>query len=256
MRYMISASTDIGISKKTNQDSLAVRLYDSSYGEICFAVLCDGMGGLSKGELASAEVVKAFCNWSMQSLPAFCANGLSEDLIRQEWTRLAVEQNVRISNYSKAAVGSSVGTTIAVALFVGNRYYMMNVGDSRVYQITSELVQLTNDHSVVAEKIRQGVYTKTQALNDPMRSVLTQCIGASPKVTPEYYFGTVAPNAVYMLCSDGFIHYITDEELLLYMAPSKMADSTQMKQVTDYLINENKSRRERDNISVITVRTF
>ena len=255
MRYVISADTDIGISKKTNQDSLSVRLYDTPYGEVCFAVLCDGMGGLAKGEVASAEVVKAFCNWSATVLPALLATGLTPDMIRRDWNDIVLAQNDRISQYSMS-VGADVGTTVVTALFIGSNYYIMNVGDSRAYRITNTLTQITNDHSVVAEKMRQGVLTKEQALMDPMRSVLTQCVGASPKVKPEFYFGSAAPNEVYMLCSDGFIHVISDEELLRYMSPEYMVNAQQMKQTIGFLINENKLRREKDNISVVTVRTF
>ena len=64
MNFLVSSETDIGISKKTNQDSHVVRIYSTPIGRVVMAVLCDGMGGLSKGEVASASLVRAFCNWA------------------------------------------------------------------------------------------------------------------------------------------------------------------------------------------------
>ena len=60
MNYIISANTDIGIVKSTNQDSLSVKVINTSIGKMAFAILCDGMGGLEKGEVASASVIRAF----------------------------------------------------------------------------------------------------------------------------------------------------------------------------------------------------
>ena len=60
MNFLTAAHTDVGIRKKTNQDSLMVRVADTEYGQVCMAVMCDGMGGLSKGELASATLSRLF----------------------------------------------------------------------------------------------------------------------------------------------------------------------------------------------------
>ena len=72
MRFEIAADTDRGIVKETNQDSLLVKCFSTCKGDMAFAVLCDGMGGLSKGELASATVVRAFDRWSDEQLPELC----------------------------------------------------------------------------------------------------------------------------------------------------------------------------------------
>ena len=70
MNYLIAAQTDIGPVKKTNQDSYCIQTARSKrYGNLLFAVVCDGMGGLKKGEVASATVVARFTDWFAQSLP-------------------------------------------------------------------------------------------------------------------------------------------------------------------------------------------
>ena len=63
MKYEIAVQTDIGIKKDTNQDSCCVKEAVTEKGNILFAVICDGMGGLAKGEVASATLVKTFSNW-------------------------------------------------------------------------------------------------------------------------------------------------------------------------------------------------
>ena len=82
MNFIVSASTDIGTVKESNQDSLQVKVLTVNGEKLVFAVLCDGMGGLAKGELASASVVKAFDRWAKERLPALCAAGVAEGGIR------------------------------------------------------------------------------------------------------------------------------------------------------------------------------
>ena len=69
MRFEAIADTDIGISKTTNQDSLIIKHGKSDRGEILMAIICDGMGGLAKGELASAAVIREFAKWFEEELP-------------------------------------------------------------------------------------------------------------------------------------------------------------------------------------------
>lgn len=105
-----------------------------------------------------------------------------------------------------------------------NQYYIIHVGDSRVYLINDKVNLLTHDQTFVAREIAAGRMTKEQAKTDSRRSVLLQCVGASPVVEPEFLSGTIQKNAVYMLCSDGFRHQITEEEMLVKIGPSQEAD--------------------------------
>lgn len=255
MNFLVSATTDIGLTKKTNQDSFNVRVYNTSAGKVCMAVLCDGMGGLAKGEVASASLVRAFVKWSQERLPVLCDNGFSDSDIRKEWVNIAVEYNEKIKAYG-ASCGANMGTTLTAILITASRYYIINVGDSRAYEIADAVKVLTKDQTVVAREVEMGLITPEQAENDPRRSVLLQCIGASPDVYPDMFFGDTKENSVYMLCSDGFRHEVTEDELFGYLNPNVMVDVNQMKQNMDTLIEINKQRQERDNISVVSIRTF
>lgn len=255
MEYIISAATDIGISKETNQDSYGVKLIDTKLGRIVAAVLCDGMGGLSKGELASATVVDAFQKWMMERLPVLCEFGITDDVIRDEWTDIVLQCNEKIHAYGYSA-GIDLGTTVAVLMLTGTRYFIMNIGDSRVYEIADRARSITRDQTVVAREVESGIITEEQAMVDPRRSVLLQCVGASDEIVPDLFFGETKKGAVYMLCSDGFRHEITPEEIHQYLNASVNTDAGQLQQNMKTLIELNKQRQERDNITVVTVRTY
>ena len=253
--YIISASTDIGIKKDTNQDGLLVKSFNTRYGKMVFAVLCDGMGGLAKGEIASSETIRAFDEWFYNSLPGLLSERIEDSLIRQQWSDIVRNQNERIKKYSNS-LNLNMGTTVVAGLFTQNRVFIMNVGDSRAYEIMYGVRQITKDHTVVNDEVEKGILTPEQALNDPRRNVLLQCIGASDKVYPGFYFEEVKSDAVYMLCSDGFIHEITENEIFNAMKPANMTDKITMKQNIDLLIETDKQRLEKDNISVIAIKTF
>lgn len=255
MDFIIQALTDIGNVKETNQDSMSVKKLGTCQGNMAFAVLCDGMGGLSKGEVASAAVVKAFERWIQEDFPVLVQAPLQESVLKSQWENVLWEQNQAIQSYSRK-IGCSMGTTAVVMLLSQGRYYIMNVGDSRAYEIGSGLCQLTEDQTVVAQEVREGILTKEQAKTDSRRSILLQCIGASENIFPAMYCGEVKKDAVYFLCSDGFHHEITEQEIAYYLQPAVLCDAQTMEKNGRYLISLDKQRQERDNISLVTVRTF
>lgn len=255
MNFIVSANTDIGITKSTNQDSLSVKVINTPQGRMTFAILCDGMGGLDKGEVASASVIRAFDKWVNNDLPTLCETEIEDSVLRNQWGQIITEQNKIIGSYG-ARQGVRMGTTAVILLLTKKRYYIMNVGDSRVYELTDNLKLLTNDQTFVAREVALGNMTPEQAERDERRSVLLQCVGASDEVYPDMFFGDVKENAVYMLCSDGFRHEITTDEIFEKLRPDVLFDDSTMNKHTVELIELNKQRKERDNISVILVRTF
>ena len=121
-------------------------------------------------------------------------------------------------------------------------------------EIAAYVRQLTEDHTVVANEVRLGNLTKEQADHSSIQNVLTRCVGVQEEVYPDLFFGEVQRDAVYMLCSDGFRHRITEDEMQKYLRrPAE--GSLQMKRQEEYLIELNKQRGETDNISVITIHT-
>lgn len=254
MRYIATYHTDVGISKKTNQDSLAMKIVETKEGKVAFGVVCDGMGGLSKGELASKEVIMAFCSWFDDVFVDEVESGsFEESKLIAQWNDIIQTQNKRLGEYGEAN-NIMLGTTVSALLLYKDNYYIVHVGDSRIYNMSQEVTQLTKDQTFVAREIEAGRMTEEQAKTDPRRSVLLQCVGASPIVEPEFTKGLIIPESVYMLCSDGFRHQITDQEMIDKIGPKVCKDEEEMKYGCIYLTELVKNRRETDNITVAIIK--
>lgn len=254
MKFLVSAYSDIGIKKKTNQDSVLVETAQVGKGEIAFAMVCDGMGGLEKGELASATVIKAFAQWFQFSFPQMLENGFSDRILEERWREIIYAQNSRIQTYGNEQ-GISLGTTAVCILIYDGSYYVMNVGDSRAYRISAHVEQLTKDQTFVQREIDAGRMTLKEARVDSRRNMLLQCVGASEYIEPDFFKGDVREDEVYMLCSDGFRHIITEEEIYEQLSPMALETEKDMLENSTYLTELNKHRREEDNISVVLIKT-
>lgn len=251
MKYIATADTDIGTTKQTNQDSLVIKHAKFECGEVLMAVMCDGMGGLSKGELASAVVVREFNNWFDNELP-FELRNIDLRVIGGKWSSLLKTLNSHILEYGYAC-NANIGTTFTGMLFIRDGYVIVHVGDSRAYRIDSAIRQLTTDQTYTAREVARGNMTPEQARVDRRRNMLLQCIGASKTVEPQVICGVVERGA-YMLCSDGFRHEITAEEMYESLNPINLINKDSMHSNVKYLIEQVKRRGERDNISAILIK--
>ena len=252
MRFIATADTDIGISKDTNQDSVLIKHAKCDGKEVLLAVVCDGMGGLSKGELASATVIRAFAKWFDEELPYELEN-VDLQVIGAKWSLLLKELNAQILEYSKENSIEGVGTTFSGILFIDDQYVIGHVGDTRIYHIGASLAQLTTDQTFVAREVSRGTMTLEQAKIDKRRNLLLQCVGASKVVEPQIICGKTEKGA-YMLCSDGFRHEITEAEIYESLNPINLMNKDAMHNNAKYLVEQNKKRAEKDNISVLLIK--
>lgn len=253
MHFLSAAHSDIGTTKQNNQDSLCLKIAETKLGEVAFAVVSDGMGGLKKGELASATVIRAFSDWFDKVLPNNLGNTVDLKQIAEQWSNLISSLNYKIAEYG-IKTGIQLGTTICAIIVINGKALVCNVGDSRAYSLGSNVIQITKDHSVIAMEIETGRLTKEQAKFDPRRSVLTQCIGASQKVTPDFYEVTANPGTAFAICSDGFVHEISNEEIFSALNPSSIETENAIKPCLIDLVERVKSRGEKDNISVVYIK--
>ena len=251
MRFVTIADTDIGISKSTNQDSLVYKHASVEGEEILMAIICDGMGGLSHGELASATVIRAFSKWFDEELPLELEH-MDLQVIGAKWAMMLKELNQKLLEYSKH-LRNGLGTTCSGIFFMGGKYVIVHVGDTRIYQIGSSLHQLTTDQTFVAREVSRGTMTWEQAKTDKRRNMLLQCVGASTAVEPEVIVGSIE-RGMYMLCSDGFRHEIGEAEMYERLNPAVCKDKDTMGKNARYLIDQVKARKEKDNISVILIK--
>lgn len=256
MKYKIALQTDIGIKRETNQDSCCIKEAVTNAGTVLMAVICDGMGGLAKGEVASATLIKTLSKWFEEELPEILAMDNPFEEVKYRWDRMIKEQNQNIAAYGKK-LKLQLGSTITAMLILENgRYIIAHVGDTRVYKITNTTIEvLTEDQTVVARELKQGKLTPEQAKMDPRKNVLLQCVGASRIVKPAFYYGSVHTDECYMFCSDGFRHVITNEEILHAFAPDQNDNEEQMNKHIVDLIELNKFRHENDNITALLIKT-
>lgn len=255
MTYFGAALTDIGIKKNTNQDCIAVKIAESDLGQVAFLIICDGMGGLEQGEVASATVITRFSNWFEEQFPFILQTGLEMDRLKEDWRSIINRVSIELDKYGTEK-NIKLGTTLTAMLIYNGKYYIVHVGDSRAYELGDEVKILTEDQTFVAREIKLGRMTPEEAMQDSRRNVLLQCIGASSVVEPAFYEGEVSENVVYMVCSDGFRHVITSEEINGYIGRDVVTDVESSRRGMSELIRINKERLEEDNISVALVKVI
>ncbi len=214
------------------------------------AIICDGMGGLDMGELASSEVVRVFDRWFMEN-----AGGILGDpdmaAIQSTWVNMLESVNKRMLEYSYRKC-LEIGTTFTGMLIAGDEMMAVHVGDSRIYLVNDGACQLTEDHTFVAREVKRGNMTPEEAECDMRRNLLLQCVGASADIKPQIIRGRVMPGT-YMLCSDGFRHEVSEGEMTRAFFFGKNPGKTPMKTRARQMIDLAKKRGEHDNISLILI---
>ena len=163
--------------------------------------------------------------------------------IRNSWEDIIYSMNQKIKEYG-ASQGVEMGTTITAVLFLKDKYYAIHVGDSRLYELSDGCRQITEDQTLIA---------KEQALTDSRRNVLLQCIGVTQKLLPAFYSGNINGEAAYLVCSDGFRHVITPDEIYQLCRPLQNLTQKVMQVNLTSLVERVKQRGERDNISAVLI---
>ncbi len=249
MNYVARAVSDIGIKRKSNQDSFCYEVAQYHGEQLAYLVICDGMGGFSKGEIASAEVLTTFDDWFRKRMPEILETGFSAEALREEWYSMAEAENLRISKYAEEN-RLKMGTTLTAALFLGEQYYILHVGDCRLYEIReSDVLQLTHDHTVTQREIDNGELSPEDAEHDSRQHILLQCLGAGRDIAPDFVVGTIRSDASYLLCSDGFRHKFSRAEMLQYLNAHNNSTQKKIQKNLENAIERIKDRGETDNIT-------
>lgn len=252
MKFVSSICSDIGNIKKVNQDAALVRQAEIERGTVLFAVVCDGMGGLQKGELASSTVILRMSDWFEKSFPELLYQNFTPAAIKESLMQLFGQLDSQISAYGNAH-GIKLGTTMTALLLVDDAYYICNIGDSRIYYLDNEIRQMTKDQSYIQREIDMGRMTEEEALLSDQRNVLLQCIGAGKGVVPDFLIGEYQPSTAFLLCSDGFRHVISNQEMLNELYPEDLGDESDIEQKLRRLTDVVKLRYEDDNITAILI---
>ncbi len=259
--------TDIGRYRSENQDAFALVPLSE---DALLAVVCDGMGGAAGGKLAAELAIERFtslvCERVRPCLSQFFRN--SEDFsdptdetdenlaiieaIMKEGLAGANDAVYHHAKDSMEYVG--MGTTLVALLLIGSRAYVCNVGDSRLYHLTSRVMkQVTRDHSYVQMLIDTGLLAPHQAAAHPDRNVITRAIGTQPIVTGETFFLILKPEESLLLCSDGLSGYLSNEEIYTRVWGSRAVFETPNEEKVKALIDAANENGGRDNITAVLV---
>lgn len=198
--------SDIGRVRKVNQDD--VRFCQKNDHE-CLVVLCDGMGGHNAGEIASQTVCDDIIDNYQKQDPFTDAQKIHDWILSaiHHAHQLVVQKSNESSNYE------GMGTTIALVLCVDNQAYISHVGDSRVYLVGDELIQLTKDDTLVNVLVDSGTISQAEAKVHPQKNILLQAVGVSDGLNPSFIQKQI-DRGMLLICSDGLYNSLSDEQII------------------------------------------
>jgi protein phosphatase len=239
--------TNLGRKRTSNED--AFFLDD----ELGLYVVADGMGGHAAGEVASREAV--------DTLYGMVKRGISDlhelvDPLSEADSRAAcrlMESAVQAATYFVYSIAeidrekSGMGTTISALLVLGDYAVTAQVGDSRVYRVVGDTVeQLTEDHTLIAWQLKQGLITPQEAARSPHKNVITRAVGNREYVQVDTRCVPLVPGVRFLLCSDGLHGYLHDDDI------PPIVGMTGLRAVERFIALANE-RGGKDNITAILV---
>jgi protein phosphatase len=242
--------TDVGRVRVNNEDCFKI------VEPLNLFVLSDGMGGEAHGEIASAMAVETVVKHclDMEANPAARVIGPTQPDWSARTKRLSTAVHLANRKIFKSAEENpdqhGMGATLTAAWIEGAKLSVAHVGDSRAYLLRGgSLLQLTRDHSLVAEQVRRGILTAAEAEESDMQSVLLRALGAQAEIEVDAEEHALFPRDALLLCSDGLTRVVTDPEIAGTLQaetnPGKAAEKLAA------LANE---RGGPDNITVVIVR--
>jgi serine/threonine protein phosphatase PrpC len=237
-----AAATDTGCKRANNQDSFGYNTDPHLY------VVCDGVGGALGGEVASNTAVRNF----IESFDAQSGPTQQPELPIESRLLYSIEQANRAVRDLSASDPrfSNMGTTLVCACIDGTRAVIGNVGDSRAYLIRDGVcVQITHDHSLIAEQLQHGLLTQELAEKSSLQSVITRAIGMAETVEPDLFAATLQAEDMLLLASDGLTRYLKPAEI----AAVASAD-LELPVICKQFVECAKQRGGADNITCIVLR--
>ena len=214
--------TDPGNIRQQNQDSYAIVPFAR---DRVLMIVCDGMGGAKSGNVASSLAVEVFTGEVRRTQKAGMTPEKAAAMLRsalEQANRAVYEQSQLSEDFT------GMGTTLSVLWMSDNFVYIGHVGDSRVYLLRDgEFKQMTLDHSLVEQLVREGVLTEEEAQNHPMRNIITRAIGTDESVEVDVVVEERRKGDLWLACSDGLHGLVDDRQMrdaLRQYAPEKAAD--------------------------------
>lgn len=254
MQTVSSGLSDVGRRRTINEDSY---FCDDQLG---FYVVADGVGGHSRGEVASQEAVEQLENWVRQAqgdLEA-CFNLTRAGDLEARWEiRRLLENGVQSACYMVFGMAEldpdkrGMSTTLSAVLINGGFCYAAHVGDSRVYRVRGdEVLQITEDHTLINYKLKHGLLTPEQAETASGKNVITRAVGHKDYVQIDTADVDVATGDRFLLCTDGLHGYLEEEREIFDLIGEGSLDAGVQAAIA--LANQ---RGGKDNITAVIVET-
>lgn len=245
MPIEMAGASDKGLVRERNEDAIKM------IPEQGVAILSDGMGGHLAGNVASSMAVEVIAKELVK-------NRIDPNGPLPESAGEFMASSMSSANSAIRAVARSrpechgMGATVVACVFSG-KVLVSNLGDSRVYRFSDDrLTQVTQDHTLAQQYLRQGVISEREASIWPGRNLLIKGLGIEPHVDPDIHICEPGSGEIYLLCSDGLTDVVSDETIAGMM---KDATAEDLARVVNRLIDTANANGGPDNISVIMVRT-
>lgn len=241
----IAADSHVGLVRKANEDSFGYNV-DPKRDFAMFAV-ADGIGGHGNGDVASAICIRLM-------LEQWRKLNLDEPFGREQATRFfsnilnaANDKIFQINN--RFSFRYPMGTTVVAGIATPEDVIVVHLGDSRLYRMNGELLKkVTEDHSFVAEMVRNKLISQDEARNHPFSHIISRSIGPNRNIEPEFsYFKRVCGDRI-LLCSDGLSNYALDDEI-----SARMIEEGTPRKIVNNLLKLSLKRGGEDNITIISV---
>lgn len=236
-----SAKTDIGLRRSANQDSLNYGIIADA--ALAWAVVCDGMGGMAAGNVASEQTVSIVSNALKQNLSPKSGSNFILNLLKSS-VDAANAAVYDIAKKDEALHG--MGTTVVSLVVKDNIAYLVHAGDSRAYIFSNgELSQVTTDHSVVQSMVESGQLTQDEAKHHPNKNIITRAVGVAPNIEIDQAQFDISEGDIILLCTDGLTNCV-DFDLL-----KKTVTETEFSLLAERLVDLANANGGSDNITVV-----
>lgn len=248
MKYWTGVYWECGRAVRVNQDSLILLQVLTARGRVLMAAVCDGMGGHMRGEEASGYVTQRLQEWFYESLLWAVRKKKPYWVVRRSLDRLTYHMQEELLRYGSRE-RQNLGTTMTVLVLCEKTYLVWHLGDSRIYRLrdghgkkhggteTSGAVCMTEDHV-------KG------------KNMLTKCVGSFGYERPDFRMGAVREGEAMLLCSDGFRHYVTVQELSDVLRPGQIKGEEQITRRLREIGEACMKRGERDNMSAVYIKVM
>jgi protein phosphatase len=215
--HIVGHRTDVGQERALNEDSLLAldlaAVFRSVSAPVGLFAVADGMGGHEAGDVASRLAVQEIARRACGSVLSTALAGKPLPDVGQ-WLKTTVRAANQSVHDHREAAGTDMGTTLVMALIVGDVATIANVGDSRAYQLNqTEITQISTDHSLVERLVATGQITREEAANHPQRNIIYRVLGDRPEVEADLFQLRLAPGEALLLCSDGLSGMVSDRRI-------------------------------------------